>query len=73
MLSIDSDGTLILNWGWDAESPSSYQYTLREGYEYQLFDPVAKAAQHDGGYVVSCFCDCMEITGDQMEITGDQM
>ncbi|NBR40839.1 MAG: calcium-binding protein, partial [Alphaproteobacteria bacterium] len=36
MLSIDSDGTLIMKWGWDAESPSSYQHTLKEGFEYQL-------------------------------------
>ena len=53
MLSIDSDGTLIMKWGWDAESPSSYQYTLKEGFEYQVFDPVAQAARHDGGYVVT--------------------
>ncbi|MDB2528891.1 hypothetical protein N9X93_05440, partial [Alphaproteobacteria bacterium] len=53
MLSIDSDGTLVMKWGWDAESPSSYQYTLKEGFDYQAFDPVTQAAQHNGGYVVT--------------------
>ena len=53
MLSIDSDGTLIMKWGWDAESPSSYQYTLKEGFDYQPFDPVIHAARDDGGYVVT--------------------
>ena len=53
MLSIADDGTLVMKWGWDADSPSSYQYTLREGFEHERFDPTVIAANHYGGYVVT--------------------
>ena len=53
MLSVDADGSLVMKWGWDAESPSSYQYTLRDGYEYEIYDPVVTAAVSNGGYVVT--------------------
>ena len=53
MLSVDTDGSLVMKWGWDAESPSSYQYTLRDGYEYEIYDPVVTAAVSNGGYVVT--------------------
>ena len=42
-----------MKWGWDADSPSSYQHTLREGYEHEIFDPNVAAAQDNGGFVVT--------------------
>ena len=53
MLSISDDGTLMMKWGFDADSPSSYQHTLREGYEHEIFDPNVSAAQDNGGFVVT--------------------
>ncbi|MDC1294187.1 hypothetical protein N8Z70_04015, partial [Candidatus Puniceispirillum sp.] len=53
MLSIADDGTLVMKWGWDADSPSSYQYTLKEGFEFERFDPTVIAANQYGGYVVT--------------------
>ena len=53
MLSIGDDGTLIMKWGWDADSPSSYQHTLKEGFRHEIFDPTVVAAKESGSFVVT--------------------
>ncbi|MDC1293765.1 hypothetical protein N8Z70_01820, partial [Candidatus Puniceispirillum sp.] len=53
MLSIDGDGTLVMKWGWDAESPTSYQYTLKEGFDHQIFDALVLDAKENGGYIAT--------------------